>query len=57
MTTQYIIENRMKINPHPAKWFICRSFDTKREAVAELRLMLVKYPNDKLRLRSLSLDY
>jgi ribulose bisphosphate carboxylase small subunit len=54
--TQYLIQNRMVINPHPAAWFICRSFDTKREAVAELRALRTKYPADCFRLRRSSIQ-
>lgn len=42
----YNIENRAR--PY---WFICRSFDTKREAAAELRVLRDKYPADTFRMR------
>jgi hypothetical protein len=53
---QYLVQNRMTINPHPAAWFICRSFDSKREAVAELRALRAKYPADSFRLRRSSIQ-
>ena len=32
-------------------WFICRSFDTKREALQELQAMRAAYPAQAFRLR------
>jgi ribulose bisphosphate carboxylase small subunit len=47
----YNIQNRAR--PY---WFICRSFDTKREAVAELRALRAAYPADTFRLRRSTID-
>lgn len=47
----YIIQNRAR--PY---WFICRSFDTKREAAAELRALRAAYPADTFRLRRSTVD-
>lgn len=47
----YNIENRAR--PY---WFICRSFDTKREAAAELRVLRANYPADTFRMRRSTID-
>jgi hypothetical protein len=47
----YTIEHQMTLAPYGAQWFICQSFDYKREAAKELRKMRATYPADKFRLR------